>query len=52
MLKSSKFVLHMSSYRDMVEYLAELSLSFHRDDLPVSSVGSTDGGKTRPPSEN
>eukprot|EP00057_Strongylocentrotus_purpuratus_P009058 XP_011663532.1 PREDICTED: zinc finger protein 862-like [Strongylocentrotus purpuratus] len=37
MLKSSK--LHMSSYRDMVEYLAELSLGFQRDDLPVSSVG-------------
>ena len=37
-LKSAKFLLHMSLYRDLVEDMADPSLSFQKDDVPVSDI--------------
>ena len=37
-LKSAKFLAHMSLYMDLVEDMADLSLSFQKDDVPVSDI--------------
>ena len=41
LLKSCKFVLHMALYQDLVDDMADLSLQFQRDDLPLSAVRSS-----------
>ncbi|PIK38162.1 putative zinc finger protein [Apostichopus japonicus] len=38
LLKSCKFVLPMALYQDLVDNMAEVSLEFQRDVLPLSSV--------------
>ena len=40
-LKSCKFVLHMALYQDLVDDMADLSLEFQRDELPLSAVRSS-----------
>ena len=37
-LKSAKFLTHMSLYMSLVEDMADLSLSFQKDDVPVSDI--------------
>lgn len=41
LLRSAKFLMYLHLYRDLIDDLGDMSLTFQRDDLPISEVQET-----------